>query len=163
VGYGKHWEDMYTGTMMGAGSDVFAVWGYIISKMRVSNEVARMEINPVLLAVMLGMTEGEVRAAIAILEAPDPRSRSKEADGRRLVAETEDVGGPTVYRVVNGYKYRMMPGEEQRKEKGRERQRRYQAKKDAARAEAEAKAAEWDREGLDKPLGVQRPMKREWE
>ena len=101
-----------------------------------------------------GCSEEEVRAASAALEAPDPGSRSGEEEGRRVVAESVRTLGPMQYRVVNGYKYRMMPGEEKRKAGERKRSAKYYAKK-----KAEREAAEWDRHDLDAPLAVQRPMK----
>ncbi len=152
MGYGKHFESMYTGSMLGKGTDVFAVWGYVIATMRVTKLEAHVELNPVLLAFMLGATPAEVVEAIAVLEAPDIESRSKGEDGRRLVLVTERANaGPMQFRVVNGYKYRYTVDEQTKREKDRVRQREYRAKK---------KAEEWDAEGEDHPLSTQRPMDR---
>lgn len=83
--YGKHFESMYDGSMYGAGVAVFAVWGYVISHAR----EAVVELNPQMLAHTLGGKEEEIIAAIKKLQSPDPRSRHKEYEGRRLVKEGE--------------------------------------------------------------------------
>lgn len=79
--YGKLFMSTFTGSMYGAGADVFAVWGYAIAH-AVGGQV---ELNPRYLAPVLGMTVEAVEAAITFLEAPDPNSRSKTHGGSRLV------------------------------------------------------------------------------
>jgi hypothetical protein len=76
--YGKCYEAMYEGSMIGAGMHVFAVWNYIITKAR----GGAVEINPKLLAFTLGGTEQQVRDALEFLSSPDPESRSKLEEGR---------------------------------------------------------------------------------
>ena len=83
--YGKHFESMYDGSMYGAGVAVFAVWGYVISHAR----EGVVELNPQMLAHTLGGKEEEIIAAIKKLQSPDPRSRHKEYEGRRLIKEGE--------------------------------------------------------------------------
>jgi hypothetical protein len=83
--FGKLFQTCYSGSMVGAGAAVFAVWPYAIS-----NAVkGRVELNPVLMAAILGMPVQAVEQAIDYLCQPDPRSRSKEHDGRRLIREGE--------------------------------------------------------------------------
>jgi hypothetical protein len=83
--YGKHFESMYEGSMYGAGVAVFAVWGYVISHAR----GGVVELNPKKLADTLGGEVGEIVAAIKKLESPDPGSRHKDEDGKRLIKEGE--------------------------------------------------------------------------
>jgi hypothetical protein len=83
--YGKIFESMYEGSMYGAGTAVFAVWPWVIAHAYDS----RVEINPKRLADTLGATVDEVEKAIAFLSSPDPQSRWKEHDGRRLLKEGE--------------------------------------------------------------------------
>ncbi len=139
MGYGKHFESMYTGSMFGMGADVFAVWGYVISSMRVTKLEAHAELNPRLIGAVIGMSVERVVAAIAKLEEPDPQSRSESHGGSRLVAVTKKTPGPVQYLVVNGYKYRYTPDEQSKREKDRNRQRRARAKK-----KVEAAGEEWD-------------------
>ena len=107
MGYGKFFSSCFTGSMMGAGPDVFAVWAFVIA-----NAVkCQVELNPRLLAVVLGCPEERVAAAIAFLCAPDPKSRNKEAEGRRLIKE-----GEYAYKVVSHDLYRQMQDDDQRRE-----------------------------------------------
>jgi len=84
--YGKHFERMYQGSMRGAGADVFAVWGYVISHVKGDSLV---ELNPEIIAFLIGMPEDRVRASIEWLTSPDAKSRNKEHEGRRLVRRGE--------------------------------------------------------------------------
>lgn len=80
--FGKIFATTFTGSMVGSGAMVFAVWGYVIAN--VSDSI--IELNPNLLAGIIGKcTPAEVKGAIAILTAPDPESRCKDYDGARLV------------------------------------------------------------------------------
>jgi hypothetical protein len=115
MSFGKHFGSMYSGSMVGAGAMVFAVWGYVIANMRPESrdlEAAQIvELNPKLLGPILGESPKDVEKAIERLCAPDPESRTKEMEGRRL----EDLGA-FLYRVINGAFYRSIKNEEQRKE-----------------------------------------------
>jgi len=66
-----------------------------------------------------------VRKAIAVLEEPDPRSQSPVADGRRIVRldEHRDWG----WQIVNYKHYRDIASDEQRREKTRERVRKFRS------------------------------------
>lgn len=97
--YGKSYEQMYTGSMVGAGLNVFAVWNYIIT----NTHFGVIELNPKLLNAILGGELSEVEDALEFLSSPDPDSRSKEEEGRRIVRE-----GQFQYRVVNWNAYQTM-------------------------------------------------------
>ncbi len=125
---------MYEGSLIGAGSHVFAVIGYVIGKKqpcKAHGSVVR--INPRLLAAILGEKESDIQKAIDFLCAPDPHSGSKEEEGKRLVKV-----GEFDYWVVNGAKYDAIRNEEDRKEQNRQAQERYREKL-KAKKEAEAK------------------------
>lgn len=107
--FGKHFESMYQGSLVGSGAEVFAVWGYVISHMR--PPTFTVELNPKLLAFILGEPEKEIESAIEVLCAPDPKSRTKGREGRRLVRE-----GEYQYLVVNGAKYQAIRRAEERRE-----------------------------------------------
>jgi hypothetical protein len=105
--YGKHFESMYRGSMVGAGSHVFAVWGYVIANTRRSY----VDLNPKLLAMIIGDTEDRMRAAIDWLAAPDPEStNAKDYEGKRLVQR-----GTYQYFVPNWELYRKMRDEDDRR------------------------------------------------
>lgn len=118
--YGKHFESMYTGSMIGIGAEVFAVWGYVIANRRKD----LVELNPKLLAFLLGEPEDEVVRAIERLCSPDPKSRTKIEGGRRLIKE-----GEYVYRVVNASRYDEEAGEYERRERDKFRKREERAGK----------------------------------
>ena len=113
--FGKIFESLYTGSMRGAGSVVFAVWGYVIANQKPDRAVgAQVELNPEILAFLIGETEENIAEAIAYLCAPDPKSNSPNEDGRRLIKI-----GTRSYRVVNGPKYLSIRNEEERRENNR--------------------------------------------
>lgn len=123
--YGKHFAQMYEGSMVGAGPVVFAVMGYVIAKQVPDRTVgSQVELNPKLLAYILGAEQGQVEEAIEKLCAPDPDSRSPEHEGRRLIKI-----GQFAYQVVNGQKYRWMMDEEKRRLQNREAKARERARK----------------------------------
>lgn len=106
--YGKHFASTYTGSMFGAGPYVFAVWGYVIA-----NTVdSHVELNPTMLSAVIGTPEKNIIDAIAYLSAPDPKSRNKIEDGRRIVKE--DFG--FIYRVPTHEHYRNLRNEADRRE-----------------------------------------------
>lgn len=129
--YGKSFAAMYTGSMFGAPSVVFAVWGYVISHQRpAADKSCFVELNPALLAATFSETPQSINQAIARLCSPDPASRSKTEDGRKLIPLTDNDSGPALYRVVNGEKYRALRDEEERRAYLRDAQRRHRAKDD---------------------------------
>src|ERR1700690_4578097 len=108
--YGKHFKSMYSGSLVGAGAPAFAVLGYVISNMVPHPSVgAQVELNPKLLAFIIGEPEEVIEKAIEKLCAPDPHSRTKEEEGRRLIRL-----GEFDYRVVNGAKYIAIRDNEER-------------------------------------------------
>lgn len=112
--WGKHYRSMYTGSMMGMGTDVFSVMGYVIAH----GEKGQVELNPKLLSVLLGMSEEAAEKAIACLCAPDPRSRNKEHDGARLIKT-----GTFTYTITGWEKYHPAANNQDRREYFRERKR----------------------------------------
>lgn len=112
--YGKWFASTYTGSMMGAGAAVFAVWGWAIANAGPSGVV---EINPKLLAAVIGEPESTIEEAVNYLLTPDPSSRSSAEGGRRLIHE-----GGFQYRIVNHAVYRAIRDEEQRREYNRKKQ-----------------------------------------
>jgi hypothetical protein len=80
------------------------------------------------------------KQALALLSAPDPESRSREHEGRR-VTETEDG-----WLILNFEKYRDLMNEEDRKSKAAARQRRYIEKQKAKDRPADAELTPADAE-----------------
>lgn len=135
--YGKHFASMYVGSMVGSGACVFAVWGYVIAHA----QDARVELNPRLLAAILGESIDSVTKAIEILSAPDPESRSKTHEGRRLVRE-----GQFQYFLPTWESYREIRKEDDRREYNRlkkreERERRRNVKNVNDKSDSQQKSA----------------------
>lgn len=124
--YGRHYESMYTGSMMGAGSPVFAVWGYVISHQKPSSDdVYTVELNSQLMSVLIGEKKEVIESVLDRFQKPDPKSRIKDEDGRKL----EKVG-EYLYRVVNGAYYAKLADDEARRSYNRLKQRQHRAKSD---------------------------------
>lgn len=122
--YGKHFAAMYEGSMIGKGAVFFAVWGYIIAHSKPDKKVGtQVEINPKLLAFVLGESEASVIAALHEMQQPDPASRTPDEQGRKIIKI-----GEYSYQVVNGEKYRAIRDEEIRREQNRNAQSKYRAK-----------------------------------
>jgi hypothetical protein len=96
--YGKLFASCFTGSMSGSGADMFAVWAYVLANSDMNGTV---ELNPKLIAVMIGMPEDNVKAVLEKLQQPDPNSRSREQDGKRLIRH-----GEFLYEIVNYLFYR---------------------------------------------------------
>jgi hypothetical protein len=126
--YGKIYEQTFTGSMVGNGSNVFAVWAYIIAHTKPDSMV---ELNPVLLSTILGDSINHVQAAIEILKTPDPESRSKSYDGRRLIEK-----GPFLYFVPNYLKYHGIPNDASRRQYFAEKQREHRERVKAGQTAA---------------------------
>jgi len=105
--YGKIFSSTFTGSMFGAGAEVFAVWGYIIA-----NTIgSRVELNARMLAASIGTTPQKIEDAIEFLCKPDPESRNPDHEGRRLVRE-----GQYQFLVVSHEIYRGLKDEEERRD-----------------------------------------------
>lgn len=97
--------------MMASGPVVFSVWAYVIA----NTVKSRIEINPKLLAAIIGCSTEEITKAINFLCSEDESSRSKEANGKRMIRE-----GEYQYLVVNHEKYINIRDEEGRREYNRQ-------------------------------------------
>lgn len=91
--YGKLFESTFTGSMVGSGAATFAVWAYVLAHQRNGS----VELNATIIGTVIGMAPGDVAATIDGLCAPDPRSRNKAHDGRRLIQEGEYLYTVTGY------------------------------------------------------------------
>jgi hypothetical protein len=109
--YGKLFESTFTGSMYGKGAVTFATWGYAIAHTKPDGLV---ELNAKLISAAIGCKAKDVQAAIDFLCSPDPSSRTKTEDGKRLIRE-----GEFLYRVVNHTLYNSVRNEPQRREYNR--------------------------------------------
>ena len=120
MAYGKIFESLYTGSMVGSGINVFALWAYVIASAKPPGTI---ELNPKILATVFGCDIAEVNDAIEKLCQPDPDSRTKDFDGRRLIPE-----GQFLYAVPTWEKYNSLRNEIERREQNREAAQRYRSR-----------------------------------
>ena len=113
--YGKFFRSIFEGSMCGAGSHVFAVWGYCIAYAAFDGHVT---LNPRIMVAQIGESEEKIRQAIDYLCSPDPHSTSKEHGGARLLKE-----GVFEYFLVNHQTYRNIRNKEERRDYMRLKQR----------------------------------------
>jgi len=113
--YGKLFASAFTGSLYGAGLNVHAVWGYAIAN---ADRRGYVELNAKMLAATLGGTYEEIATAIKKLISPDPESRTKAEEGKRMLRE-----GQFIYRIVNYETYRSMRDEDARRESQRKKTR----------------------------------------
>lgn len=121
MGFGKIFDSTFTGSMVGTGPTVFAVWSYIIANARPPGLV---ELNPVILSAVIGTPVDDIERALNVLTGPDSRSRTKTHDGRRLIP-----AGEFLYEVPTWAKYRDARNDDERKAYNAEAQRKHRAKK----------------------------------
>ena len=96
------------------------------------------------LAKRAGVTVEECEEALRRLSAPDPYSRTKDHEGRRIKAVE---GG---WEILNGEPYRLKMSVEERREYKRLKQAEYRARKKAMAVEAQCEGARQAiREGLE--------------
>lgn len=107
---------------MGAGSHVISVLAYAIANARPPE--GDVELNPKLLAILIGEEEERISQAMEYLSAPDEQSRSRAEEGRRIVP----IGGFT-YRLVNWLEHRFGREAGDRKEYFAQKQREYRERK----------------------------------
>lgn len=134
--YGKYFASTFTGSMVGSGAITFATWGYIIAN---ANQDGNVEINPTILAAILGCEKEEVDASLEYLMAPDENSRTPDNDGRRLTKY-----GTYLYSITTFEKYQSISSEEKRREYQRNYMREYREEKKAVRVYSEQSLAHID-------------------
>jgi hypothetical protein len=120
--FGKIFASLWTGSMCGK-ADAQLVFVYILAN---ADADGMFDQTPEVIATLTGLSLEQVEAALALLTAPDPRSRSKAEEGRRLLLVDPARGWG--WFIVNYAKYREMRDEEQRREQNRLATRRWREK-----------------------------------
>jgi hypothetical protein len=110
--YGKIYEQTFTGSMCGKGPVKFAVWAYIIANTKADHLI---EINPKIVAHVIGCKESEVAGALKFFCSPDKESRNTEHGGRKLIRH-----GEFLYFVTGHGRFRGLKDDGARKEYMRE-------------------------------------------
>lgn len=136
--FNRIYETLFEGSMVGSGALTFAVWSYVLGKMKPSREDRKfyVEINPVLLGAILGESPGAVEKVLEKMCGPDKTSRTKDENGARLVRE-----GQFLYWVVNGTRYNDLRSHDERREYQRVKQAEYRKRRKEVKHEAACEGA----------------------
>jgi hypothetical protein len=105
-GFTKIFESLLDSTVWQESKETRLVW---IAMLLMKNRLHVVEASVPGLAKRAGVTVQECEAALATLRAPDPYSRTKDFEGRRI----EDVPGG--WKVLNGEIYRQKMSPDERK------------------------------------------------
>jgi hypothetical protein len=111
-----------------------------------------VELPAQVIAAVTGLGPDRVAAALALLEATDPVSRSGELEGRRI-----EPTGPGRWSIVNYVKYRATRDDDERRRQGREAAARFRAKSKGgnARTKVETNGQRKPRVSQRQPLSAQ--------
>jgi hypothetical protein len=119
--WGKFYAKTFTGSMRGAGAHVIALMSYCIAHAKPPD--GELEINPEVVAFLIGEPVERMQNALNYLLAEDGQSRSPAESGRRLIRT-----GQYSYRLVNWLAHREGIDEDARRAYWREKQKGYRAK-----------------------------------
>jgi hypothetical protein len=110
-----------------------------------------VELNADIIGFLIGEPGDVVAGVIKEMCAKDPKSRTVEEEGRKLVQLTEYE-----YRVVNGAHYRNIRNEESRREYQRIKQAEYRKRRKSVKLDAQKSGARQAiADGLNEATGVQ--------
>jgi hypothetical protein len=130
---------LLTSTLLKQGPDVVAVWALILAS---TDKLGESDMQPSIAASLLRISDERAEEAFALLSAPDPQSKNKEREGRRILP-CEDGK----WQVVSHAKYQRLAS----RAGATERQRRYEARLKERETKAEAAADACDEPGCGKP------------
>lgn len=120
-GYTKLFNSIITSTLWLEPDHTRLVW---ITMLALADKNGEVQASVPGLAKMAGVPVEACRSALECLSSPDPDSRSKEVEGRRIV---EIEGG---WELINHSKYRRMASEEDARENNARRQARHRERND---------------------------------
>lgn len=120
--YCKLFASLYQGTLRGRSNEILVFTNLLAH----CDREGHVDKHFRAIAEEVGISIDDVRAAIQVLESPDPESRSPENDGSRLVRM--DGHRAWGWRIVNYTKYRAIKDEDDRREQNRRAQAEWRAK-----------------------------------
>lgn len=133
TGYTKLFQDIVASTIWGEDDKTRIVW---ITMLALKDSQHFVSASVPGLARQANVTLEDCERALEKLEGPDPHSRSREHEGRRI-EKTE--GG---WIILNGEKYRQRMSKDERREYLRQKQAEYRARKKYGPQERERQCVE---------------------
>jgi hypothetical protein len=128
-----------TSTLLKNGPDVVACWVLLLAT---CDKLGESNMQPSAAASLLRISDDRAEVAFALLASPDPKSRNKDREGRRIV-RLEDGN----WHVVSYQKYQYLAS----RARATQRSQKYEANKKAREAHAEAKAYICEADGCMDP------------
>lgn len=152
--YAKIFTSIYQGTLRG-NTHGLVVFTNLLAH---ADSDGWVDIHPRAIAEEVGLPIDAVKAALLMLESPDPESRSPDMEGRRIarIDEHRDWG----WRIVNHAKYRAIRNEEDRREQNRLAQARWREKQASNQGVAGSKPSVSTRK-QGKPIQRQKQRQRQ--
>lgn len=132
TGYTKLFTDILTSTIWGEDDKTRIVW---ITMLALRDRNHKVSASIPGLARQANVDLESCEAAVRKLESPDPYSRSKEHEGRRI--EAVDGG----WMILNGEKYRSKMNDDERREYQRNKQAEYRKRKKTIKAQGKEDGA----------------------
>ena len=130
---------LLTSTLLKEGPDAVAVWALILAS---ADKLGESDMQPSIAASLLRISDERAEAAFDKLSAPDPQSKNKEHEGRRI-RPCEDGK----WSVVSHGKYQRLASRAAATESNR----RYEARRKEREAKAEAAADTCDEPSCGRP------------
>jgi hypothetical protein len=143
--YGKIFESMYDGSLVSG-----APWQALVTFQQMivlADRMGILDMTPEAISRRTGIPFEIISEGIVWLEKPDPKSRSKKEEGRRIIPLSADRDWG--WRIVNHEEYRKLRSQEERREYDAERKRR---EREEAKRKA-AKSADPEPDLADVPSG----------
>jgi hypothetical protein len=107
-------------------ADNYALRHFFMDMLILADADGFVDMTPTAIAARTRIPLAEVTAMLALLEQPDPESRTPDADGRRI--ERLDTHRSWGWRIINYASFRKIANNEQRKASQRERFQRWKSK-----------------------------------
>jgi len=127
-GFAKVFALLWGGSMAGK-ADLQLVFIYLLAH---ANGAGVVEEHPTRIALLTGLPIERVRDALAVLEAPDPESRTEAREGRRI--ERTHAHRDWGWSIINHAQYRGLRDEETRRAQNRDAQQRHRERQQASAA-----------------------------
>jgi len=132
-------SSILTSTLLKNGPDVVACWILLLAT---GDKLGESGMQPSAAASLLRISDERAKVAFAVLASPDPDSRNKEHEGRRIVPLK---GGG--WQIVSHQKYQWLAS----RARASQRQRKYEGNKKAREEGAEAREYICELDGCTQP------------
>jgi hypothetical protein len=135
-------SDFLTSTLLREGPDAVAVFMLVLAS---ADKLGESSIQPSVAASLLRIKDERAEAAFAVLSAPDPKSRNKECEGRRIVPRDDGR-----WFIVSHQRYQHLSS----RAAATQRQRKYEERKSEREQEARIQESTCEAQGCSMPVAL---------